>query len=56
VLLPSKKNGDRAARPVEFDMDAFHRRVFSRFEKTALNFGGMIKLAFIRRYLRLTCC
>ena len=30
------------------------RRVFARYEKTALNFGGMIKLAFIRRYLRIT--
>ena len=29
------------------------RRVFSRFEKTAKNFGGMIKLAFIDRYMRL---
>ena len=29
------------------------RRVFSRFEKTAKNFGGMIKMAFIQRYLRL---
>ena len=31
------------------------RRVFSRFEKTALNFAGMIKLAIIQRYLRLFC-
>jgi len=32
------------------------RRVFSRFrfEKTAWNFVGMIKMAFIHRYLRLT--
>jgi transposase len=28
------------------------RRIFSRFEKTAKNFGGMIKLAFIRQYLK----
>jgi hypothetical protein len=27
--------------------------VFSRFEKTAKNFGGMIKTAFIERYMRL---
>src|SRR5437763_507043 len=54
----------------EFDKDAYRRRsivenligwlkecrrVFSRFEKTAKNFGGMIKMAFIERYLRLTC-
>jgi transposase len=70
-VIPSKSNEDQNARPVEFDRDAYtrrnvverlvgwlkeSRRVFSRFEKTALNFGGMIKLAFIRRYLRLTCC
>jgi transposase len=30
------------------------RRVFSRFEKTAKNFAGMIRLAFIQRYLRTT--
>ena len=29
------------------------RRIFSRFEKTAKNFGGMIKMAFIQRYLKL---
>lgn len=29
------------------------RRVFSRFEKTATNFIGMIQLAFIQRYLKL---
>jgi transposase len=27
------------------------RRIPSRFEKTAKNFGGMINLAFIRQYL-----
>jgi len=25
--------------------------MFSRFEKTAKNFGGIIKIAFIERYL-----
>lgn len=30
------------------------RRIVTRFEKTALNFGGMVKLAFIHRYLRLS--
>jgi transposase len=30
-----------------------NRRVFSRFEKTAKNFGGMVKMAFIRCYLKL---
>jgi transposase len=65
-VIPSKENEDRAARPVEFDREAYRRRniverligwlkesrrIFSRFEKTAKNFGGMITLAFIRQYL-----
>jgi len=69
-VIPSKENEDRSARLVEFDPDAYRqrniierligwlkesRRIFSRFEKTAKNFGGMIKVAFIRRYLRLMC-
>ncbi len=67
-VVPSKENEDRDARPVAFDRDQYRRRniverligwlkesrrVFSRFEKTALNFVGMIKMAFIHRYLRL---
>lgn len=69
-VIPSKANEDRAARPVAFDKQAYRRRsiieqligwlkesrrIFSRFEKTATNFGGMIKLALIHRYLRLIC-
>lgn len=69
-VIPSKTNEDREARPITFDKEAYRdrniverligwlkesRRIFSRFEKTAKNFGGMIKMAFIRRYLRLTC-
>lgn len=65
-VIPSKENEDRDARPVEFDKQAYRRRnvverligwlkecrrIFSRFEKTAKNFGGMITLAFIRQYL-----
>jgi transposase len=65
-VIPSKENEDRDARPVPFDKQAYRRRniverligwlkesrrIFSRFEKTAKNFGGMIKLAFIRQYL-----
>jgi transposase len=65
-VIPSKENEDREARPVEFDKELYRRRniverligwlkesrrIFSRFEKTAKNFGGMIKLAFIRQYL-----
>lgn len=67
-VIPSKSNEDREARPVAFDKDAYRdrniverligwlkecRRVFSRFEKTAKNFAGMLKMAFIQRYLRL---
>ena len=70
-VIPSKENEDRDARVVEFDRDAYRerniverligwlkesRRIFSRFEKTAKNFGGMLKMAFIHRYLRLACC
>jgi len=66
-VIPSKENEDRTARPVEFDKEAYRRRniierligwlkegrrIFSRFEKTAKNFGGMLKLAFIRQYLK----
>ena len=66
-VIPSKANEDRDARPVHFDRDAYRarniverligwlkesRRIFSRFEKTAKNFGGMIKMAFIQQYLR----
>jgi transposase len=67
-VIPSKENEDRDARPVKFDRKAYRRRniverligwikesrrVFSRFDKTAKNFGGFVKLAFILRYLRL---
>jgi transposase len=69
-VIPSKENEDRDARPVKFDREAYRdrniierligwlkesRRIFSRFEKTAKNFGGMIKMAFIQRYMRLCC-
>ena len=69
-VIPSKENEDRSARPVEFDRELYRRRsivecligwlkecrrMLSRFEKSAKNFGGMIKMAFIQRYLRLIC-
>ena len=69
-VIPSKENEDRSARPVEFDREAYRRRsivecvigwlkecrrVMTRFEKSAKNFGGMIMMAFIQRYLRLIC-
>ena len=65
-VIPSKANQDRSARPVAFDREAYRnrniverligwlkecRRIFSRFEKTAKNFGGMIMMAFIQGYL-----
>lgn len=67
-VIPSKANEDRDSRPVEFDKLAYRnrniverligwmkecRRVFSRYEKTAKNFAGMVRLGFIQRYLRL---
>ena len=67
-VIPSKANENRDSRKVTFDREAYRdrniierligwlkecRRIFSRFEKTAKNFGGMIKMAFIQRYLRL---
>ena len=66
-VIPSKSNEDRDMRTVTFDPQAYRerniverligwlkecRRVFSRFEKTAKNFGGMIKMAFIQHYLK----
>jgi len=69
-VIPSKENEDRDARPVAFDRVAYRqrniierligwlkesRRIFTRFEKTAKNFAGMLKMAFIHRYLRLAC-
>lgn len=70
-VIPSKENDDRDARPVEFDREAYrdrniverligwlkeNRRIFSRFDKTAKNFGGFLKMAFIHRYLKLATC
>lgn len=67
-VIPSKENENRDARLAPFDKDVYrqrniierligwlkeNRRIFSRFEKTAINFGGMLKMAFIQRYLKL---
>ena len=69
-VIPSKANEDRASRPVDFDPHAYRqrsiierligwlkecRRVFTRYDKTAKNFGGFIKMAFIQRYLKTMC-
>ena len=67
-VIPSKENEDQDARLVEFDKECYRRRsiieqligwlkecraVFARFEKTAINYAGMIKMAFIQRYFKL---
>jgi transposase len=67
-VIPSKINEDRAARPVEFNREQYCRRniierligwlkecrrICTRFEKLAANFLGMLKMAFIQRYLKL---
>ena len=69
-VIPSKENEDRDARSVKFNKKKYRRRniierligwlkesrrILTRFEKTAKNFAGMLKMAFIHRYLRLTC-
>ena len=67
-VIPSKINEDVGSREVEFDKDRYRKRniierligwlkecrcVFARYEKTAINFCGMIKMAFIERYLKI---
>ena len=68
-VIPRKSNErHRPGRPESFDKDAYRsrnviercvgwlkecRRIMSRFEKTALNFLGMLHMAMIERYLRL---
>jgi transposase len=66
-VIPSRENEDRDTRGIEFDREKYRernivervigwlkefRRIFSRFEKTAKNFGGMIKMGIIQRALR----
>jgi transposase len=67
-VIPSKDNEDRNVRPVEFDKHRYRQRniverligwlkecrcIFARFEKTAINFAGMIKVAFVQQYLKI---
>lgn len=67
-VIPSKENEDRTTRIVEFDKEKYRqrniverligwlkecRRVFSRYEKTAINFCGIINMAIIQRYLKI---
>jgi transposase len=66
--IPSKENEDRSARVVDFDKEKYRqrniverlvgwlkecRRVFSRYEKTAINFRGIANIAIIQRYLKI---
>jgi transposase len=67
-VIPSKKNEDRDHRAVAFDQQRYRQRniverligwlkecrcVFARYEKTAINYAGMIRMAFIQRYLKI---
>ncbi|PQO46061.1 IS5 family transposase [Blastopirellula marina] len=69
-VIPSKEDEDRSQRLVDFDKEKYRqrniverligwlkecRRILTRFEKRAANFLGMVKMAFIERYLRLMC-
>lgn len=69
-VIPSRLNEDREAREIEFDRESYRRRniveraigwlkecrrVFSRYEKTAINYCGMIKMAMIQRFLKTMC-
>lgn len=69
-VIPSKSNEGREARSVSFDREQYRqrniverligwlkecRRILTRFEKRAKNFLGMIKWAFVQRYLKLMC-
>ena len=66
-VIPSREDEDRSRRTIKLDRKAYRRRniverligwlkesrrIFSRFEKTAKNFGGMLKMAFIQQFLR----
>jgi transposase len=66
-VIPSRSTETRTIRPVPFDKEKYrdrniverligwlkeYRRIFSRFEKSAKNFGGMIRLGFLQRYLK----
>jgi hypothetical protein len=43
----------RTESEIKMEKDVASRRIFTRFEKTAKNFAGMLKMAFIHRSLRL---
>ena len=66
-IIPCKDTDHRDTRPVPFDRESYRerniierligwlkesRRIATRFEKLALNFLGMIKVAIMQRYLK----
>lgn len=66
-VIPSKANEDRSTRQIEFDRMSYRRRaiveqligwlkecrrIATRYEKRAIHFLTMVKLAMIGRYLR----
>lgn len=66
-VIPPKSNEDRNSRPVEFDKQTYrdrniverligwpkeYSRIFARFEKSAKNFAGMVRIGFIQRYFK----
>ena len=69
IIPPKRRSGKRKrGRPVTYDRELYRRRstieqcvgwlkecraVATRYEKLALNYLGLVKLAFIERYLRL---
>jgi transposase len=67
-VIPRKDNEQKIGRPPVFDRDAYRRRsviencvgwlkecrrIVTRFEKLAVSYLGMLKLAMIDRYLRM---
>lgn len=69
-VVPTQSSQSESKRSISFDRKAYRqrniierligwlkecRRVSTRFEKTALNFAGFIKMAFIQRYLKIIC-
>ena len=67
-VIPRKENERKIGRPPDFDKPSYRRRsiiencvgwlkecrrIITRFEKLAVSYLGMLKLAMIQRYLRL---
>jgi transposase len=69
-VVPTRQNQSESKRGIPWDRKVYRhrnvierligwlkecRRIGTRFEKTALNFAGFIKMAFIQRYLKIIC-